>query len=343
MKIRIVAPDIWNMDAVGNYCLDLAELLSINSIDNCLYSQNFSSEETPFVRKVDTLFSDIKEDDIIFLSYSIYDKYLERIIELPHKKFCYFHGVTPANLLEEFEPITAELCRRSVDQFTLLNKFDKVVANSKYIASGLSEFVNKDISVLPPIFPSRAVFSDNETYRKNNDFLVVGRVVPHKKVENALSLFRRIKDVIPEANLKVIGSMPNATYNDYLKRVVREHNLDASVEFKGMVDDEQLKKHYGESMGFINASLHEGFSIPTLEALFYGLTIFVQEGHAAEELLSSDISALDFSKLDELNVKEMLDSNVLQNPKSHVKSILDVNNIDNIKKLLSLDNSDGKL
>lgn len=334
-SIKIIAPDIWEKDAVGNFCLDLSKLLTENSINVSLYAQNFSKEETLNINHIDNFFDEVNDDDIIFLSYSIYDKYLEKILELSNKKVCYFHGVTPAELLEEFEPITAELCRKSVEQFPLLNKFDKVVANSAFIANDLKKYIEKDIDVLPPVFPSRFLFNKKiEEVQKNKDFLVVGRVVPHKKVENAIKLFIKIKEVIPEANLIIIGSMPNHVYNEFLYTEVKKYDLSSSVEFKGVVSDDELDKFYKYSYGFINASLHEGFCIPVLEALYYGLNIFVQEGHAAEELISSSFNPVDFLSIDKLDLNKLLEENHMNDSFYYVRKLLSINNFDNWIKLL---------
>ena len=308
--IYIIAPDIWKKDAVGNFCFDLSKILTENNINVSLHAQNFSKEETPNINHIDNFFAEVNKDDIIVLSYSIYDKYLEQILKLSNKKVCYFHGVTPAELLEEFEPITAELCRKSVEQFPLLNKFDKVVANSAYIANDLKKYIEKDIDVLPPVFPSRFLFNKKiEEVQKNKDFLVVGRVVPHKKVENAIKLFIKIKEIIPEAKLIIIGSMTNHVYNEFLYDEVKKYSLCDSVEFKGVVSDDELDKFYKYSYGFINASLHEGFCIPVLEALYYGLNIFVQKGHAAEELLSEGMQLIDFSYIHNIKFNNLKNNN----------------------------------
>lgn len=333
--ISIIAPDIWEKDAVGNFCLDLSKLLIENNIDVSLYAQNFSKEETPDINHIDKFFDEINENDIIFLSYSIYDKYLEQILNLPNKKVCYFHGVTPAELLEEFEPITAELCRKSVEQFPLLDKFDKIIANSRFIANDLKNYVSKEIDVLPPVFPSRFLFNKEvKEVQKNKDFLVVGRVVPHKKVENAIKLFSKIKKIIPESNLIIIGSMPNHIYNEFLYEEVKKYDLLDSIKFKGVVSDEELNKFYKYSYGFINASLHEGFCIPVLEALYYGLNIFIQKGHAAEELISSSFGAIDFLSIDKLDLNKLIEENHMSYSISYVRKLLNSNNFNNWIRIL---------
>lgn len=336
MKINIIAPDIWEKDAVGNFCLDLAKLLKNNGINVTLYAQNYSKIDMPFIKEINCFFDELKSNDVIFLSYSIYDKYLEKIIELPNRKICYFHGVTPGELLEEFEPITAELCKKSLTQFPLLDKFDKLIANSKFIANNLENYVNKKVDVLPPVFPSRYIFSNlNIEENKNSDLLVVGRVVPHKKIENSISLFIKIKEIIPDAKLKIIGNMPNHIYSEFLKNEANKSGLNDSIEFTGVVNDEELQRLYSKSFGFINTSLHEGFSIPVLEALYYGLTIFVQDGHAAEELIPKKLKAINSNNLESINLDSLLRKNKNEDS-NYVLNILDKNNINTWMKILSI-------
>lgn len=336
MKISIIAPDIWKKDAVGNFCLDLSELLEENGINTSLYAQNFSKDETSNVNQIEDLFATVTEEDILLLSYSIYDKYLEQILEFKNKKICYFHGVTPDYLLEEFEPITAELCRKSIEQFPLLDKFDKLIANSEFIAHNLENYVNKKVDVLPPVFPSRYIFSNiNIEENKNSDFLVVGRVVPHKKIENSISLFIKIKEIIPDAKLKIIGNMPNHIYSEFLKNEANKSGFNDSIEFNGIISDEELQQLYSKSFGFINTSLHEGFCIPVLEALYYGLTIFVQNGHAAEELIPRELIPINSNNIDSIDFEELLRKNKNEDS-DYVFNVLNKNNINVWLEVLKL-------
>ena len=221
-------------------------------------------------------------------SFTIFDPYLERVIALPNKKWCYFHGVTPAPLLEEFEPETAELCRKSMTQFSLLKAFDRLYANSNYTAVYLSQFIDdKKIEVYPPLFPTRrfaqSIYFDDDICR--NDFLVVGRIVPHKQIEDALTVFAEIKKLYPDACLKIIGDAPNQRYNFYLQECVQRLDLSEAVSWCGKVSEDELYDYYVNAVGVINASKHEGFGIPVLEAMFFGLVPIVKTGNAMEEVV----------------------------------------------------------
>lgn len=283
----IIAPDIWLKDAVGNFCLDLAMLLRQEGQECALYAQNFSIDETPDVTDIEEFFSNVTPDDTIFLSYSIFDPYLDRIIALPNRKICYFHGVTPPELLEEFEPITAELCRKSQEQFVKIANFDTIIANSHYIAKDLSRYIgNIKIEVSPPVFATRQFSTIAQRCEKDQGFfVVVGRIVPHKKIEDALVIFAKAKEQIPDAKMIIIGDAPNAIYNDFLRKEINRLNLGDSVSMVGKVDDDTLRQTYLKATYLINASMHEGYGIPVLEAMHYGIFPIVRGSNAMEEIL----------------------------------------------------------
>lgn len=288
-SIHIIAPDIWEKDAVGNFCLDLAMLLSRGGQECALYAQHFSVDETPDVADMKEFFAKVTPDDTIFLSYSIYDPYLDRIIVLPNKKICYFHGVTPPELLEEFEPITAELCRKSQEQFSKLSQFDTIIANSYYIANDLSRYIgNKKIEVSPPVFATRQFATQPQLYEKDPGlFVVVGRIVPHKKVEDALAIFVKAKVQIPNARMLIIGDAPNMVYNNFLCDEIDRLNVRDSVSILGKVHDDLLQQYYLKATYLINASMHEGYGIPVLEAMRYGVFPIIRGGNAMEEIVGN--------------------------------------------------------
>lgn len=309
MNVKIIAPDIWEKDAVGNFCLDLAVILSEN-FSVTLYAQNFSNVITPHVKNMHAFFCEVEEKDILILNYSIYDKYIDDIVELINKKICYYHGVTPPELIAEFEPVTAELCRKSRLQLPLLNSFDALIANSTLIANELNScFKNqRDIYIIPPIFSSRHVFSKVDKSIKKSDvffeFLYVGRVVPHKKIEDVILIISELQKHGLNVKLTVVGDRPNVIYNNYLNSVVSNLNFENdNIKFTGLVSDQELYDNYLKSHFYITMSEHEGFGIPVLESLNFGLPVILKSGTAANEIAGELSIIID----DPLKIESLLD------------------------------------
>ncbi len=141
------------MDAVGNFCLDLADCLRNAGFPTKLYANSFPHRLSGKIGKSADLLRHVGSDDLIFVSYSTYDPWLSQLLELPNPKVCYFHGVTPPELLQKFDPLAAELCRKSLKQFPQLAMFDVVVTNSSFSSSALKpHMADRSIGIVPPVF-----------------------------------------------------------------------------------------------------------------------------------------------------------------------------------------------
>jgi glycosyltransferase involved in cell wall biosynthesis len=287
MKLFIAAPDIYARDAVGNHCFAIARAGRRTGHEVELYAKNF--DRGGEVAPIDQLFDKIQRSDVLFVSYSIFDPFLDKLLALPGRKVCYFHGVTPPELLREFEPETADLCERSIKQFGQLAKFDLVIANSRFTARSLERYVlSAGIRIIPPVTADMPLFNHASTRASagtmNPNLLVVGRVVPHKRIEDAIEILAGLSDRQLPATLSVVGSAPNRVYFESLMERIQSLGLEASISFKGLVDESELCRCFDQTWALLSVSKHEGFCVPVLEALHLGIPVFVRSGTAASEL-----------------------------------------------------------
>jgi glycosyltransferase involved in cell wall biosynthesis len=290
MRLLICAPDIFEGDAVGNHCLGLAGMAEHLGWISRTYAQRFDTSVS-HVWPIEDLFADVSSEDLLYVSFSIVDPLLDRLLALPCKKICYFHGVTDPALLREFEPVTADLCEQAVAQLPLLAGFDVIVANSAHVASDLAPYVDvPSIVVIPPVFENLQTFGDNGIARRNPlsfNMLVLGRVAPHKRVEDAIEVFARVVDGGIDATMTIVGSMPNYDYSKFLLKRARTLGVLTRIDFTGMVDDADLLSSYDRASLLLSMSRHEGFCIPALEAMYRGIPPVVRAGHAAAEVVSN--------------------------------------------------------
>ncbi|MFT4065275.1 glycosyltransferase [Paraburkholderia sp.] len=292
MTLRVCAPDIFSGDAVGNHCIGFVRMAERLGMAAELYASGFD-EGTNGVRPIEALFTQVTQKDVIVLSYSIFDPHLERILALDCKKICYFHGITDPRLLLALEPRTAQLCEKALAQLPLLAGFDAVVANSRNTAESLSGILEVDaIKVVPPIFPDMFVFRRDPPRkgrkRHEPNLLMVGRVVPHKRIEDGIEILALLKQREFIATLSIVGSTPNYDYLKFLINHARRLGVLEQVDFKGMLDDADLFECYESTNGLLAMSRHEGFCVPVLEAMHYGKPVFVRGGTAAEEICPRD-------------------------------------------------------
>ncbi|MFL9963469.1 glycosyltransferase [Paraburkholderia sediminicola] len=292
MTLRVCAPDIFSGDAVGNHCLGLARAASRLGLAAELYAQ-FYDVGTSGVRPLEELFASVAEDDVVLLSYSIFDPYLERLLALNCRKICYFHGVTDPQLLRELEPPTARLCELALAQLPLLVGFDAVVANSHSTAASLSGMLDvAAVIVIPPVFADMPVFQREAAQAgpssREPNLLMVGRVVPHKRIEDGIDILAMLKQRELDATLTIVGSSPNYEYQKLLINHARRLGVLEHVDFKGMLDDADLFDCYETTSALLAMSRHEGFCVPVLEAMHFGKPVFVRGGTAAQEICPAD-------------------------------------------------------
>ncbi|MGF6871717.1 glycosyltransferase family 4 protein [Paraburkholderia sp. MM5477-R1] len=293
MTLRVYATDIFSGDAVGNHCLGLARTASRLGLDVELYAR-FFDVSTAGVKPLEELFTSVTENDVVLLSYSIFDPYLDKLLALNCREtICYFHGVTDPMLLRELEPPTAKLCEQALAQLPSLAGFDTIIANSHCTAASLAGALDvQAVKVVPPVFADMPVFKreidpDIEGPRTPN-LLMVGRVVPHKRIEDGISILALLKEHEFDATLSIVGSSPNYDYLKLLINHARRLAVLERVDFKGMLDDADLFECYETTDALLATSRHEGFCVPVLEAMRFGKPVFVRGGTAAEEISPTD-------------------------------------------------------
>ncbi|MBF7980257.1 MULTISPECIES: glycosyltransferase [Rahnella] len=294
-NIFIYAPDIHEGDAVGNHCIGLAKICQRLGYNVHLCAQRYSSQYTE-ISIIDAveLFDTIKIDDILFVSYSILDSFLDSILELNCPKVCYYHDITPYDLLEKYEPVTASLCREAISQLPKLSLFNKIIATSNFSKLRLAKHVpNIEISVIPPVFKDSGLLNYDkpivgETYSNFFDLLYVGRIVPHKRIEDVIKAFSLIgcSNTI-KYRMFIVGSMPNYDYSKLLFNLARELGVADRITFTGTLTDSELAHRFITADGYFTMSLHEGFCIPVLEAMHFDVPVIVRSGTAADDLLGS--------------------------------------------------------
>lgn len=286
--LHIVAPDIHTGDAVGNHCIYLARELTDAGVPTTLFAQRSSSKDVAIL-PIEQLWERHNAGHDLLVSYSIVDPYLEQLLALPGKKIAYFHGVTPPELLREYEPVTADLCERSYAQFPLLAHFDQLHFNSAYNREQLRSICDvRESRVIPPISRHFPLFarsrSKDHSEESGFNLLVVGRVVPHKRIEDAIRLVALLREQGCLAQLNIVGSSSNAVYSDFLSGLVASLGLEGQVHFAGMVDEATLADHFDRASVLLSTSEHEGFCVPVLEAMHLGIPAMVRVGTAAVEV-----------------------------------------------------------
>jgi len=117
--------------------------------------------------------------------------------------------------------------------------------------------------------------------------LYVGRVAPHKRIEDLFALFDRYRVLNPDSALLVVGGARFDGYLGFLRYLLGNEfaHLQEHIHFYDGVSDGQLKTLFERASVFVTMSEHEGFCVPVVEAMAFDKPVFAYADEAVLETL----------------------------------------------------------
>lgn len=175
------------------------------------------------------------------------------------------------------------------------------------------------IVVIPPAqyVPDLVVSPEKEAELKREFgagyLFTVTTTWPHKNLITLLKAYAVLKKAGFDRRLIIIGQnrLSNKEINAFMKA---NPQLQGSIKFLGYVPDETVKYLYCHAGVFIFPSLYEGFGVPPLEAMKFGVATVVARAASLPEvvgdagLYADPQSAEDFAA----KIKEILDNSILR-------------------------------
>jgi glycosyltransferase involved in cell wall biosynthesis len=136
------------------------------------------------------------------------------------------------------------------------------------------------------------------------NWLTVGRVAPNKAIEDVIRLFYiYCQHINPQSKLYIVGSRYVRSYDAALDALVADLGLGGDVVFAGRVSDAELAAYYQAADLYVVASYHEGFCVPLIESMHYGVPVLARKAAAVPETLGE--SGVLFTELGYEQVAEM--------------------------------------
>lgn len=114
-------------------------------------------------------------------------------------------------------------------------------------------------------------------------YLSVGSSYPHKNVERLLYVWALLKKEGFQIPLVLCGQ--EDVFRDRIVLQIHKLGLTQLVVHLGMISDEELSWLYSHTRGLISASFAEGFGLPAVEALGYGVPSIISRLPIFEETL----------------------------------------------------------
>lgn len=156
----------------------------------------------------------------------------------------------------------------------ILNRADRVVAQSTNTRDNTVKYYSpvKEVGIIPLAFhPPEIVKQGRVKMGLDSDsfyFITIGRLVKRKAIDTMLNALSGIRN--SRIKLLIVGDGPEL---EFLRNLTSQLGLDGRVTFTGYVDESRKYSYLNNADAFIMTSLHEGFGIVFMEAMFAGLPI----------------------------------------------------------------------
>jgi len=172
--------------------------------------------------------------------------------------------------------------------------FDEVISVSESGARELKRYFGlNDIDVIyNGVDTERFKPGLDERFRKGTpQFLFVGNLYEHKKVEELILALKEVVKGYPKAHLQIVGGGIAYTI---LNNLIKKLHLQDNVALVGRVSDFDLSFYYASCDVYVTASRYETFGLPLLEAMACGKPVVASSIPPHVELLNKSKAGITF-------------------------------------------------
>jgi glycosyltransferase involved in cell wall biosynthesis len=169
-----------------------------------------------------------------------------------------------------------------------ISKANKVVVASYFIKSELSHHyphVSERIDVVEGASSFDEIISDSNNLSENLEsyFLFVGTVEPRKNLARLLLAYKNfLKKTDKDIRLKIVGG--DGWGGVDLKALLKKEQLEDCVDIIAGASDDDLLTLYKFSYALAMPSLYEGFGLPVVEAMKFGVPVIISENSSMVEI-----------------------------------------------------------
>jgi glycosyltransferase involved in cell wall biosynthesis len=162
-----------------------------------------------------------------------------------------------------------------------------------------TEFKSYKSSILCKNPELQAIISDNRKI-----ILSVSTIAPHKNYEVLLEAYSMLdKEYTKNYKVVIVGKRLEPYFSKLVK-ICKNLNISQDIIFTDFISFEALEYLYRNSVLFVFPSLLEGFGLPPLEAMYFGIPVLSSNSPAMPEILGD--AAIYFDPYNPLDLKEKI-------------------------------------
>jgi glycosyltransferase involved in cell wall biosynthesis len=253
-----------------------------------------------------------ERDSGLLLHHSIGGPVSEAALRARAKRMIVYHNITPAQFFAPYDEQMARLCAEGRAGLRgMRSEFALALADSAYNAAELEALGFARVRVLPILvsFAELDLPACPRTLRElegdERKVLFVGRVVPNKKQDDLVTAFAYYQRINPRSRLYLVGGYgPEERYYQAVQERIRETGA-TGVVMTGKVSQEELNAYYRRADLFVSMSEHEGFGVPLVEAMHFGVPVLAYRAAAVPETLGG--AGVLFGEKRYAEIAEMMD------------------------------------
>ena len=232
-------------------------------------------------------------------------------------RICFYHNITPPDFFDrDHESDSYYACLKGYYQLPTVCRHSELGWTvSTFNATQMKNAGFRDVIVTP-------IYKDYEALARRTSpgprsvggrksLLFVGRIFPNKGHHDLVNMLVRYRDLHKSIPRLVFAGSP---HHGYMARVVAQAKaaglvvsesrtvdamLDADIIFLGALSDQKLSEVYRNSDAFICFSDHEGFCVPIVEAMSFGLPVIAHNSSAVPETCNGGAVIINKANLDE--------------------------------------------
>jgi len=301
-------------DAIGHEVLGIQRVLRGAGYESEIFVETADYRLESLTRDYRELVDFSHPDNLLLHHFSLGSKASRTAYALPDRMALIYHNITPPEYFIGIHRVLLRQCFRGRRELrAYIDRCDLAMGDSEFNRQDLEAIGFPRTAVLPvvPDFshldvePNRLVAGDFDDGWTNVVF--VGRVIPHKKVDDLIRFFHVYQTVLnPRSRLLIVGAQSGfERYLATLHHLV--HTLGtAHVHFIGHVSDAELVAFYDAADLFLCASEHEGFCVPIVEAFYKRVPVLAYAATAVPATM--DGAGVLFDTKEPMHVARLMDA-----------------------------------
>jgi L-malate glycosyltransferase len=280
-------PTFAGRDAIGMHCSRLQRILREAGYDSEIYAADAHDDVRHLVRDSREFRVPAGEQESTWALYhfSVGSPLVEHLETLGIPVGIDYHNITEARYFLRWEPVAASIMYEGRRQLASIAKRTQfAIADSSFNEAELIRLGYAPTAVAPILIdfrdyddaPDAAMLQRREQQRAEGgaDWLYVGRIAPNKCQHDVIAAFAVYRALFDRnARLTLVGGQSSIRYSRELDRLCHEIGVADAVTITDVITHRELLACYRTADVFVCLSEHEGFNVPVLEAMYFGVPV----------------------------------------------------------------------